>query len=221
MAESNAASGVVRTTIAQTPQLTEVVLEVSEAVAAQYTRPGQVVALKPMNGGDKPIYIALASSPGEARAFRLLLGASAAAQMAMKEGATWTFDGPFGKGYPVEAARGKDVLLFAVGSALAPIRTVVEAIRADRAAYGAVTIYVGAHTEADFPYADDLKIWEQEGMTVRRSLSRPWVQDVFRADPPPVDNAFAFICGMNDMMTAVTLALSEAGLPADAIGKNW
>lgn len=222
MTQAELERGIVRRIVAHTSYLTGVVLQVTEAVAARYTLPGQVLAFRPASGeGDKPLYIALASSPGEARAFEVLLGPAAAERLEVTEGATWTFEGPFGKGYPVDAARGKDVLLFAVGSGLAALRPVVQAIRAEREAFGRVTLYVGAHTPHDFPYADELRVWPADGIEVRRAISKPWVQEVFRADPPPVDNAFAFVCGMSPMVTAVGQALVEAGLPPDAIGKNW
>lgn len=221
MSKTEPESGVVRRIFPQTPRLTSVILEVSASVAAQYTVPGQVLACHTKAADSKPVYLALASSPGEARAFEVLLGEGAVAQLDMTEGATWKFDGPFGKGYPVDAAKGKDVLLFAVGSALAPLRPVIETIRRQRDAYGAVTLFVGAHTEADFPFEDDIKSWAADGITVRRALSKPWVQDIFRTDPPALDNAFAFVCGMPAMMDGVIAALTEAGLPADNIGKNW
>ncbi len=221
MSKTEPESGVVRRIFPQTPRLTSVVLEVSEAVAAKYTVAGQVLACHAKAADAKPVYLALASSPGEAQAFEILLGEGAVAQLDMTEGATWKFDGPFGRGYPIDKAKGKDVLLFAVGSALAPLRPVIEAIRRDRDAFGTVTLFMGAHTEQDFPFEDNLKAWAAEGIKVRRTLSKPWVQDVFRADPPPLENAFAFICGMPAMMDAVTATLTDAGLPAENIGKNW
>ena len=175
----------------------------------------------PGDGDDKPLYVALASSPGEARGFEVLLGPAASARLDLTEGATWRFQGPFGAGYPIDEARGKDVLLFAVGSALAPLRPVVEVLRRDRASFGKIILWMGAHTDADFPYAADLEAWSQEGIDVRRSISKPWVQDVFRSAPVDLANAFAFVCGMPAMMEGVTEALTEAGLPADSIGKNW
>lgn len=222
MNEPQLSEGVVRAVSQETPNLKSVVLEVSAEVAARYERPGQVVAFQPEDGPDaKPLYIALASRPGEARAFEVLLGPPAAARLDSREGAVWRFTGPFGAGYPLDKARGKDVLVFAVGSALAPLRPLIWSMLADRAAYGAITLYMGAHTDADFPYATDMKAWEEAGVTVRRSISKPWVQDVFRGDPPALDNTFAFVCGMNEMMEGVTLALTEAGLPAEQVGKNW
>ena len=222
MSEPQISEGVVRRVTHETPHLEAVVLEVSAEVAARYARPGQVVAFQPADDPEgKPLYVALASKPGEARALEVLLGPAAAARLEVREGAAWRFSGPFGAGYPLEAARGKDVLVFAVGSALAPLRPLIWTILEDREAFGALTLYVGAHTEADFPYREDLDAWADAGVRIERALSKPWVQDIFRSNPPKLDDAFAFVCGMPAMIEGVTLALTEHGLPADRVGKNW
>jgi sulfhydrogenase subunit gamma (sulfur reductase) len=210
---------VVRRVWAETPHLTGVVVEVPAEVAARYQRPGQVVKVHAPAG--KPVYLALAGNPGEARSLELLLGPAAKSALAPEEGAAWHLEPPFGSGFPLDAAAGRDLLVFAVGSALAPIRALVEAVLRDRARYGRVALYVGAHTEADLPYAEDLARWASDGVEVRRSVSRPWVQDVFRHAPPPFEDPAAFVCGMPDMVKGVTEALLEAGVAAERIGKNW
>lgn len=213
------AEATVRRVWAETPRLQGVVLEVSPEVAARYTSPGQVITMHPAEG--KPIYIALASSPGEAQAFEVLLGETAAAALNLKEGGTVTVGMPMGKGYPLDMAAGKDVLLFAVGSALAPLRPVVETFRRSRSDYGRVVLYMGAHTESDFPYQKEYEAWSRDRIDVITTMSKPWVQDVFKKDPPELDNAVAYVCGMKDMMTDVQKVLEDAGLPSEKIGKNW
>ena len=211
--------GVVRRVWAETAHLTGVVVEVAAEVAARYQRPGQVV--KVYAEGGAPLYLALASRPGEARALELLLGPSARDALAPAEGAVWRLDPPFGPGFALEGAAGRDVLLFAVGSALAPVRPLVEALLADRPRYGRVILYAGAHTAADLPYREDLTAWREAGVEVHESHSHPWVQDVFRSAPPALRDPAAFVCGMPAMVKGVTEALLEAGIAAERIGKNW
>jgi sulfhydrogenase subunit gamma (sulfur reductase) len=203
----------------ETPQLNGVLLEVSDDVAKQYTRPGQVVVLRP-NDKDK-VYLAIASAVGEAAALELLLGENAMEKVQPKEGATVILDPPMGKGFPVEMAAGKDVLLFAVGSAIAPIRPLIEMIRSDRSAYGRVVFYAGARTEDAFPYRKEYDAWKRDRIDVVRAISKPWVQDLFAKDPVPVKDAVAFVAGMKDMMESVTKTLVDAGMPNVNIGRNW
>jgi NAD(P)H-flavin reductase len=203
----------------ETPALTGLVLEVDPTVAARYERPGQVVVLRP--SARDAVYLAIASSPGEHAAFELLLGAPAMSKIQPADGKAIEIDPPSGKGFPIEMAEGHDVLLFAVGSALAPIRPLVEMIRRRRSAYGKVTLYAGAHTEAHFPYRGEHDAWRRDRIDLVKAISKPYVQDLFRRDPVPVTDAVAYVCGMKDMMDAVSRALVEAGLPSERIGKNW
>ncbi len=204
----------------ETPKLRGVVLEVPAACAARYQRPGQVIVVRPPQG-EGQVYLALASAPGEARAFELLVGDAAFARLGLLEGQSVVIEGPTGNGFPVDRARGRDVLLFAVGSALAPIRPLVETIRRARSDYGRVTLYVGAHTEQDFPYKEQFPAWAADGIDIHRCVSTPWVQARFREHQPAVENAVAFLCGMKPMMEETREALVEAGLPEAQIASNW
>jgi hypothetical protein len=47
------------------------------------------------------------------------------------------------------------------------------------------------------------------------------VQDLFRRDPVPVNNAVAFVSGMKPMIEGVTETLAQHGLPRDRIRLNW
>ena len=210
---------VVRRVWRETSKLTGVVLEVSEDVAKQYTRPGQVVVLRPND--EEKVYLAIASSPGEAAAIELLMGTAAAEKVNPSEGRSIVMEPPNGKGFPVEMAEGRDVLLFAVGSAIAPIRPLVQMIRAKRSNYGRVALYAGASSEEDFPYRREFEAWKRDRIDVVRAISKPWVQELFERDPLPVDDAVAYVCGMKEMMESVTATLVAAGLPATKIGRNW
>lgn len=214
-----ASTAVVRRLWKETPNLTGVVMEVEASVAQQYTTPGQVVVLRP-NATDK-IYLAIASAVGEARALELLVGAPAMAKLGLVEGQSIALDPPSGPGFKLEMAAGKDVLLFAVGSGLAPLRPVIAHLRRNRSDYGQIILYVGAHTEADFPYQREYQGWKRDRIDVVRSVSKPWVQDRFKEEAPEVKNAVAYVVGMKAMIEGVTEALVAAGLPKERIGKNW
>ncbi len=203
----------------ETPTLKAVELDVPAEVAAAYTRPGQYVVLHP-EGADKPVFMALASAPGAAP-LELLVGPAAAARLPLEAGAEIAMDAPGGKGFPIELAEGKDVLLFAVGSGMSAIRSVIEHIRAHRDRYGSVVLFAGAHTDADHAYVDRTAEWEAAHVEVVRTTSKPWVQDVFRGSPRPTGNAVAFVCGMKEMVQGVTAALGEAGLAADQVRQNF
>lgn len=193
-------------------------LAVPPELAAKYTRPGQVVVVKLPSGED--LYLAIASAVGGPH-FDFLLGPSAAEKLPMEEGAAVTITEPAGKGYPYEMAAGRDVLIFAVGSAIAPLRPLIELIAKDRGSYRRVVVYIGAHDSGDFAYAMDYADWFEANIEIVRTVSKPWVQERFTQRPIPLDNAVAYVCGMKQMMEDVTKTLVDAGLPRERIGTNW
>ena len=194
-------------------------LKVDADVSAAYTKPGQYIVLHP-EGEEKPVFMALASAPGAAE-FELLIGSPAAEKLNLSEGKEIAIDPPGGNGYPVDLAEGKDVVLFGVGSGLSAMRSLVEYIRAHRADFKDVTAYFGARTEEAHAYKALDAQWAADGVTIHRTTSKPWVQDVFRNDPVAVDNAVAFVCGMKEMVNGVTEALVEAGLSKDLVRQNY
>jgi NAD(P)H-flavin reductase len=79
-------------------------------------------------------------------------------------GAVVGLRGPYGRGWPVEQARGRDVLLVTGGLGLAPMRPVVRALIADRRQYGRVMLLHGARQPADLLYVSEYPDWEGLGI---------------------------------------------------------
>ena len=195
------------------------ILEVSDEVSAAYSKPGQYIVLHP-EASEKPVFMALASAPGKAE-LELLIGQPAAEKLQLSEGMTLRIDPPAGNGYPVDLARGKNVLLFAVGSGMSAIRSLIEYIRANRDEFLNVDVFLGAHTDESHPYRQHDADWSSDKISIHRTTSRPWVQDVFRNSSVSTDNAVAFVCGMKEMVSGVTDALTEAGMDAELVRQNY
>ena len=94
-------------------------------------------------------------------------------------GAVVGLRGPYGRGWPMEQARGRDVLLVAGGLGLAPLRPAVKALLADRDQFGRLTLLYGARQPADLLYTAEYPEWERQGMEIldhrrprRRRLAR-------------------------------------------------
>ena len=136
--------------------------------------------------------------------------------------------GPFGCGWPLAQARGRDLLLITGGLGCAPVVSVINYVLRRRAEFGAITILQGVK------HADDL-IWRERYDAWRRI---PGVQVLLASDIAapgwtgqvgPVTALFgqlrglaparslAMLCGPEPMMRAVTRELLARGLPEDAI----
>lgn len=208
------ASGRVTTVRPQNDRCAAVIIDVPDALARTHTRLGQVLVF----GGKT--YLALTSQPGEGP-FEVLASQDALAAAGLQVGTEVQVPAPVGRGFPLERAEGRDVLLFAVGTAMGPIRSLVEAIRRRRAEYGYVRLFAGAREGQPLPYADQLDAWSRDRIDVTLSASKPWVQHRFEADPPDLRNAVAFVAGMDAMVTDVKAALARAGVSDDRVLMNW
>ena len=67
--------------------------------------------------------------------------------------------GPFGTAWPLEAARGRDVLVIAGGLGLAPLRPAILALLAHRAKYRKLVILYGTRNPSMLLFSGDLKHW--------------------------------------------------------------
>ena len=70
--------------------------------------------------------------------------------------------GPYGRGWPVEEAAGKDLLIVAGGIGLAPLRPFIKYALNNRSFYGKIVLLYGARTPLDMLYTDEIKKWREE-----------------------------------------------------------
>lgn len=143
----------------------------------------------------------------------------------LKKGDPILLRGPFGTPWPVEAARGHDVVIVAGGIGLAPLRPVLYHIAAHRADFGKVCLLYGARTPQDVLYPTELALWGnkrqmQVAVTVDRG-DETWRGDVGvvtrlldRAVFDPKQTV-AMVCGPEIMMHFGRLALEKRGVAAE------
>jgi NAD(P)H-flavin reductase len=74
--------------------------------------------------------------------------------------------GPFGSSWPMQEARGQDVVIACGGIGLAPLRPAICFILRHRADYGRVMLLYGARTPDDLLYSDEYKAWREGGIEV-------------------------------------------------------
>ncbi len=203
-------------------------------LARDHVAPGQVVKVHAPSG---EAYFALASAPSADGAAELLVkrGGRIADEIAAsaRPGTRLPLTAPFGKGFPVGAAEGRDVLLFAAGSGIAPIRALLQHVVAHRNRFRRATLFYGQRRGADFAYRPEHVDWERHGIRVVLCPSQEddaWrgvrgrVQEVARTvafgGVPPGD-AVAFACGMTAMVDDVRRTLAQAGIPPGRVHANF
>jgi NAD(P)H-flavin reductase len=223
------------TLVARSPAadgLIDLTLDVSVGpLAGTHERPGQYVHLR-LPGHAEGLF-AIASAPGASGTWDLLVKAGPALPNALIHlplGSQVEVSRPEGRGFPIEQVRGRDLLLFATGSGISPIRSVIESIRRERDAYGRVTLYFGARTPGAFAYVRDFESWERAHIRVVPTVSQPgasgwqgltgYVQ-AHLAEEPLAPGTIAFVCGQREMVQGVVQALKARGLASSAIHQNF
>ncbi|KAA3655847.1 MAG: Ni/Fe hydrogenase subunit gamma [Calditrichaeota bacterium] len=135
--------------------------------------------------------------------------------------------GPFGNPWPVEEAKGKDVVLIAGGIGLAPIRPVINYIISNRNKFENVVVLYGTRTPKDILYAKEIKFWEkkhriQTFVTVDRAIGE-WegnvgvVTKLVARTPFDPKNAIAMACGPEVMMRFTVRELQKRGIANSSI----
>ncbi len=135
--------------------------------------------------------------------------------------------GPYGTGWPLEEARGKDVVLVAGGIGLAPLRPAIYHILRYRADFGRLIIAYGARSPGDMIFRHELVSWKRNAdaqvLTTVDYGGLNWHGHVgvvttmlhrLRLDPP---RTAAFICGPEVMMRFAAIELEGRGLAPSQI----
>ena len=94
---------------------------------------------------------------------------------AMEVGQQITVRGPYGNGFPVETdLKGKDLLFIAGGIGLAPLRSVINYCRDNRANYGTIDIIYGSRSKEDLvDYDEIVNEWmKEDGINVHLTIDR-------------------------------------------------
>ncbi len=143
------------------------------------------------------------------------------------KGSTLAVRGPYGRGWPLDRARGRDVVVVAGGLGLAPLRPLLYALLRERAGYGRLEVIYGARTPQDLLYYQEIQGWRARSdarfqVTVD-AAGRDWYGDVGVVTQRIPDcrfdakNTVAYVCGPEIMMRLTAEALEARGVPPDAI----
>jgi NAD(P)H-flavin reductase len=144
----------------------------------------------------------------------------------LEPGGTIGVRGPYGRGWPVDRARGGDVLVIAGGVGLAPLRPVVYHALAHRDRFARVTVLYGARSPSDLLFAAELARWRAGGLDVAVTVDHatggwtgpigvvPALIDELALDPA---HTIAMLCGPEVMMRFCVRALAARGLAGDRV----
>lgn len=189
--------------------------------------PGQFNMLSRFGFGEVPISIV--SDPdddGDLEHTIRIVGHVTGAMAHWQEGDCVGIRGPYGRGWPLAAARGRDVIVVTGGLGCAPVAGAIRYMLRRRADYGDLQILHGVKAPRDLLYREHFRAWQEAPRTrVYLTADEPdahWhheigvVTNLFdRLEIRP--GAIVLMCGPEVMMRYAAHRLLDAGVPATAL----
>ncbi len=130
--------------------------------------------------------------------------------------------GPYGRGYPVENFRNKEVLIVGGGVGLAPLRSLIFTLFSSLDDFKKIVICYGARTPQDIVYKSQIKEWRgYKNVHLRLTVDKgdnKWdgnvgvVTTILENLPLKAKEAVGIVCGPPIMMKFTTLKLLEMGI---------
>lgn len=191
-------------------------------------RPGQFLEVSVFGAGEAPFCIASSAHERDTLDITVRrIGRVTKALHEMKVGDQLGLRGPLGNWFPLAELAGKHILFVGGGLGLAPLRPQIHDVYRQRAQFASVTVLVGARTQADLVYRDELEQWQQqEGMTCLLSVdvaTDGWAGNVGVVGSLlpqvkwPAKDGVVFVCGPPIMIRFVVRDLEELGFTGDAV----
>jgi NAD(P)H-flavin reductase len=135
--------------------------------------------------------------------------------------------GPFGQGWPLSEAQGRDLVIVTGGLGCAPVVGAIEYIFRRRTAYGAVKILHGVKTPHDLLYRERFDAWRRypdtEVLLTSDQPDKTWhdhvgvVTELFELVSIDAAKTMVFMCGPEIMMRLGAPILIDRGIPATSI----
>ncbi len=139
--------------------------------------------------------------------------------------------GPFGNIFPIEKARGNDVLFVAGGLGIAPLRPLITKVMNEKKSFKKIALICGSRTPHEILFKEDIASWQEKGLLLILGV-RKGLQLILNAgekdnslqgkvDPDSENlnipklsftDAYAFVCGPPVMIDLTMNNLSTMGM---------
>lgn len=202
---------------------------IDEAIQDGYSfKPGQFNMLYLPSVGEVPI--SLSSDPEEKEFFSHTIRVAGRVTKGIDKltaGNEVGIRGPYGHGWPLDSAEGKDVIIVTGGLGCAPVVAVIHYVLKRRERFRRLIILQGVKHSHDLIWRASYERWAQAPDTqvlIAANATEaiwPWhigtpIDLVNQAEFDPA-NAVAMICGPEGMIVAAAKSLSARGLPENDI----
>jgi NAD(P)H-flavin reductase len=213
---------IVRQVTKETPDTFTLALDPADGAESGF-RPGQFSMVWVFGVGELPISISGDPAASGSLIYTVRsVGPATQALVTREPGTELGIRGPYGTGWPVEAARGRDVVVVAGGIGLAPLRPVIYHVLRHRDEYGRLMVLYGARSPRDLLYRKELARWargrDTQVLTTVDYGGTSWrgrvgvVTSLFKFLRLQPARTVAMVCGPEIMMRFVARELAVRGV---------
>ncbi len=191
-------------------------------------RPGQCAMIGLPGVGES--MISISSSPTEGKFLRfsvMRMGKVTQALHELEPGDKITVRGPYGNSFPVDEWKGKKIITIGGGIGQAPLRPIIEYVKANRADYEDLTIIYGSRTSGDLCFKGELEeVTSTDDVSCHLSIDveeENWqhyvgfVPSLLMEVNPSPENAIAITCGPPIMIRFVLENLKKLNFEDEQI----
>ena len=217
----------VRAVRRETADVASLLLEPVEGGVPRFI-PGQFNMIYAFGIGE--VAISISGDPADAAGFVhtvRAVGATSAAIAGAEAGTVLGLRGPFGSGWPVELAEGRDLLIVAGGLGLAPLRPAIYQALAGGERFRRVAVLYGGRSPAELLFRDELEAWRARA-NLQLAVTVDHAEVGWRGQVGVVPSLIgkvefdaastvALLCGPEVMLRFTAVALQGAGMPARQI----
>ncbi len=191
-------------------------------------QPGQCAMVGLLGIGESMFCISCSPTEGDFLRFSIMrAGKNTLALHEQEAGDKITVRGPYGNSFPMDDWKGKHIITIGGGIGQAPLRPIVEYVRANRDQYAGLTMIYGARTSEDLCFKGEFEEMAQsEDLSCNLTIDieeEGWEHNVgfvpsmlMDLSPSP-ENAIAITCGPPIMIRFVLENLKKLGFADEQI----
>ncbi len=187
-------------------------------------KPGQFFELSILGVGECP----LASCSYNPQQIDMLIrnaGGVTNALFNLKKGDSVFIRGPYGKGFPLKELEGKNLIMMAGGTGIAPITSLINYAEQNMQKFKSIKIYFGFRNEDYILLKDKIDKWKKifnVTITLDEKSKNPeysygFVHQLIEKEKPDLNNTLVLMCGPEIMMSSCTSTLNKLGLKNNQI----
>jgi NAD(P)H-flavin reductase len=204
-------------------------VDMEKAMTFNYN-PGQFAMISVVGAGEAPF--ALSSTPSRPGLLEFCIrkaGAVTSALFRLKENSLIGLRGPYGNGFPVEAMKGKDIIIVVGGMGAAPLRSVLLYCLDNRDQFSLISVLHGAKKPADMIFREEyLDLKKRDDLECHLAVDADdtgkWKENVGvvttlfpKLSKVDSENTFALVCGPPVMYKFVLRELVKLRIPKHQI----